>query len=89
LRLAMVHGWVVADKCGRGIRLSKFKGETTVVQETPFERTFLPQGLKWVGENSSFAPPGLIGFHFYPRLAPWAAFLRRFAAMEDLFSAGQ
>ncbi len=29
----------------------------------------------------SFAPPGLVGFHLvYPRLAPWAAFCRRFAA---------
>ena len=37
-------------------------------------------GLKRVRENSSFAPSGLNGFPPYPRLAPWAAFLRRFAA---------
>jgi len=31
--------------------------------------------------DSSFAPPGLwIIFHLHPGLAPWAAFLRRFAA---------
>jgi hypothetical protein len=35
---------------------------------------------KCVGENRSFAPLGLSVFRFYPRRAPWAAFLRRFAA---------
>jgi hypothetical protein len=37
--------------------------------------------LKCVPENWSFAPLGLMRLaHFYPRLTPWAAFLRRFAA---------
>ena len=36
--------------------------------------------LKSVRENCSFAPMGLVGFPLFPRLAPWAAFLRRFAA---------
>jgi len=30
--------------------------------------------------SCSFAPLGLVGFLLFPRLAPWAAFLRRFAA---------
>jgi hypothetical protein len=30
--------------------------------------------------NYSFAPLGLVCFPLPPRLAPWAAFLRRFAA---------
>ena len=36
--------------------------------------------LKFVRENSSFVPLGLVRFLLFPRLAPWAAFLRRFAA---------
>jgi hypothetical protein len=37
--------------------------------------------LKCVRESWSFTPLGLIRLsHFYPRLTPWAAFLRRFAA---------
>jgi hypothetical protein len=37
--------------------------------------------LKCVPENWSFAPLGLMRLApFYPRLTPWAAFLRRFAA---------
>jgi hypothetical protein len=37
-----------------------------------------------VRENCSFAPLGLICFPPFPRLAPWAAFSRRFAAAGDL-----
>jgi len=37
--------------------------------------------------NCSFAPLGLVGFHLSsPRLTPWAAILRRFAAMTPLKS---
>jgi len=35
-----------------------------------------------VRENSSFAPLGLVCLPTLPRLAPWAAFLRRFAAKD-------
>ena len=39
------------------------------------------QGLKSLRENYSFAPLGLAYVPLaHPRLAPWAAFLRRFAA---------
>ncbi len=47
--------------------------------------------LGWGGVRSlghgccSFAPSGLVGSElFHPRLAPWAAFLRRFAAERPL-----
>jgi hypothetical protein len=36
--------------------------------------------LGCVGESCSFAPLGLVCFTLSPRLALWAAFLRRFAA---------
>jgi hypothetical protein len=37
-----------------------------------------------VGLGFSFAPPGLVGVsHGYPRLMPWAAFFRRFAAFAN------
>jgi hypothetical protein len=42
-------------------------------------------GAKEIGTSKSisFAPLGLCGFdERYPRLAPWAAFLRRFAACK-------
>jgi len=35
--------------------------------------------------TKSFAPLGLVHFPFYPRLTPWAAFLRRFAATDSPF----
>ncbi len=44
-----------------------------------------------VCENYSFAPLGLADFpRSFPRLAPWAAFLRRFAAkpLEQYFLRG-
>src|SRR5260370_39303668 len=42
--------------------------------------------LKCVRENWSFAPLGLVCFPLLPTaLAPWAAFLRRFAASSEYF----
>src|SRR5690348_12831631 len=43
------------------------------------------RGTSLFVENSSFAPSGLVyRFNFFPRLAPWAAFFRRFAAFHPL-----
>ncbi len=41
-----------------------------------------PSNAKCVRENYSFAPLGLACVSLFPRLAPWAVFLRRFAAAE-------
>ena len=41
-------------------------------------------GLECLPRNYSFAPLGLVCFPLSPRLAPWAAFLRRFAAKARL-----
>jgi len=42
--------------------------------------------LKSVREDRSFPPLGLVPSDFSPRLAPWAAFLRRFAAKAWSFA---
>jgi len=42
-----------------------------------------------MSENYSFAPLGLVCLPRSPRLAPWAAFLRRFAAKARLHCRGR
>jgi hypothetical protein len=53
-----------------------------IVRKVEFKLLHFIGALKRVREDSSSAPLGLFSSHVPPRLAPWAAFLRRFAVQS-------
>jgi hypothetical protein len=82
-------GWTVRQEQapqGRKKRSDRNSVKATVAQSC------LPRAYEFMVRAALSPPRGLLVFHLYPGLAPWAAFFRRFAArtgVEDsIFSWG-